>query len=143
MAGVSALLLQANGKGKAVALGARERLQTTAQPLFSNHSDTSLYQTLTQQGGGLVDAYKAVHAKTSITPGQLLLNDTQYFQGKQVFHVQNNGKKSQVYRIGYVNDNIPLAFDLTTCVIQSHSCRYSYYLQRRASNPWSCPSDCK
>jgi subtilisin family serine protease len=58
LAGVTALLLQAHGKSPSVATGALALLETTAQPLLANHTGDPSYQTLAQQGAGLVDAYK-------------------------------------------------------------------------------------
>jgi hypothetical protein len=80
MAGVGALLFQAKGNSIQVGLAARALFQTTGQALGSTHVDTDPLQTLVAQGGGLVDAYKAIHTTTTISPGELLLNDTAYFK---------------------------------------------------------------
>jgi subtilisin family serine protease len=102
LAGVSALLFQAKGKSLAVAESARTLFETTAQPVPSSHEDGALYQTLASQGAGLVDAYKAIHTTTLVSPGELLLNDTAYFRKNQDFHITNSGKTTQTYKIGYI-----------------------------------------
>jgi hypothetical protein len=79
MAGVAALLFEAKGTSVEVGLNARTLFQTTGQPVGSNHTDEYPLQTLISQGGGLVDAYKAIHTTTTVSPPELLLNDTKYF----------------------------------------------------------------
>lgn len=72
----AALVLSVRGRNKAVALAMRDLLQTTAQPVSSSHTDGDPFQTLAQQGAGLVNVFNAVHTTTIVSPGQLLLNDT-------------------------------------------------------------------
>jgi subtilisin family serine protease len=78
-AGAAALILQARGKGSATALGMRDLLQSTAASISRSHTDGDLYQTASQQGAGLIQVYDAIKTKTIVTPGQLTLNDTEYF----------------------------------------------------------------
>lgn len=81
LAGVSALLLKAKGRSTAVAKGARDLFETTASKIPSSLSDGEPFQTLTQAGAGLIDAYKAIHTTTFVSPGELVLNDTAHFKG--------------------------------------------------------------
>ena len=101
MAGVSALLLLHKGKNKDVALAARDILQSTANIIPSSKVDGALYQTASQQGAGLVDAYKALTYTTVVAPGQLLLNDTAYFNGTQTFTVTNGGQSAVTYKLSH------------------------------------------
>lgn len=84
IAGVSALLFGVKGNSAAVGLGARTLLETTAQRISSSHTDGDPLQTVTQQGAGLVDAFKAVTTDIVVLPGELITNDTAHFQGLYV-----------------------------------------------------------
>jgi hypothetical protein len=101
IAGVSALLFQVHGTSATVGLGARTLLESTAQPIPANHSSGALLQTLSVQGAGLVNAYKAVHATTLVAPAELLLNDTTNFAPLQKFVVTNTGSTRQHYALGH------------------------------------------
>jgi hypothetical protein len=104
MAGVSALLFQAKSKlNKAdVGLAARDLYQSTAMPVAQTHNSDSLWETLTHQGAGLVNAYNAIHSTTVVSPAQLLLNDTRSFEPVQRFKITNNGNKKVTYTLGHV-----------------------------------------
>lgn len=82
LAGSSALLLAVKGKSAEVARGARTLFQTTSTRVGSSHTDADPYQTVSQQGAGLVNVYNAIHYKTAVSPGELLLNDTVHFAGE-------------------------------------------------------------
>jgi hypothetical protein len=101
MAGVSALLLGYKGRNGNVSLAARHIFQSTANIIPSSKDDGALYQTASQQGAGLVDAYKALTYTTIVTPGQLLLNDTAYFNGKQTITVTNGSKNTVTYKLSH------------------------------------------
>lgn len=81
VAGVSALLLTAKGKSADVAKGARDLFETTSNRIPSSLTDGALPHTLTQAGAGLINAYKALHTTTIVSPGELILNDTAHFKG--------------------------------------------------------------
>ena len=115
MAGVGALLLAVKGRNADVARAARDILQSTANSIPSSKNEGSLFQTASQQGAGLVDAFKALTSTTIVAPGQLLLNDTAFFNGKQTFTVTNSGSKAVTYKLSHtpagtahtlVNDSI-------------------------------------
>ena len=81
MAGVSALLFGVKGKSARVGLTARTLFETTAQLVPSSHTDGDPLQPVPQQGAGLVDAFKALTTDITVSPGELLLNDTAHFNG--------------------------------------------------------------
>ena len=84
VAGSAALLLAAKGKSADVATGMMTLLETTAKPLASNHSEDDPLQTLTQQGAGLINVFDAMRTTTSVSPAELVINDTAYFRGEYV-----------------------------------------------------------
>ncbi|KAG9048749.1 hypothetical protein FS837_012112 [Tulasnella sp. UAMH 9824] len=122
LSGAAALVLEARGKSKDVYLGARARFQTTASAVPYSHTDSDPLQTLAQQGSGLINAYKAVHATTFVTPAQLQLNDTAHSKLTHTIWVEKKSKKTQTYKISHVpagtaitmedNEAIPLPVPL-------------------------------
>jgi hypothetical protein len=79
-AGSAALILQARGKTKDVALGMRDILESTASPIASNSTDAKPLQTLIQSGAGLIQVDRAINTETLVHPGHLILNDTAHFR---------------------------------------------------------------
>lgn len=102
MAGSAALLFQAKGTSKAVALAARSIFETNAAYIPSTKTDSDPLQTVTQQGAGLVNVFQAVHATTVISPGSLQLNDTAHFNGFQSFTVTNTAKGVKKYKVSHI-----------------------------------------
>ncbi|KAG9048751.1 hypothetical protein FS837_012114 [Tulasnella sp. UAMH 9824] len=102
LSGSAALLLEARGKSKSVYLGARTRFQTTSSNVPYSHTDSDPLQTLAQQGSGLINAYKAVHATTFVTPGELRLNDTAHSKLTHTIWVENQSKQVQTYKISHI-----------------------------------------
>ncbi|KAI0049871.1 subtilisin-like protease [Auriscalpium vulgare] len=100
IAGSAALLLEA--QGKAVSLSARTVFETTAQVITLDHSGSGVLETAAHQGAGLVDVYKAIHTETSVTPGELLLNDTANYKGTQSITVTNTGQNLKAYKLTHV-----------------------------------------
>ena len=80
VAGVSALLIAAKGHSVDVAERARDLFETTSSRIPFSHTDGALPHTLTQAGAGPIDAYKAIHTTTMVSPGELILNDTAHFK---------------------------------------------------------------
>ncbi|KAI0049852.1 subtilisin-like protease [Auriscalpium vulgare] len=102
MAGSAALLLEAKGKNADVARSARDIFETTAQPVPFDHSQGSILETAAHQGAGLVNVYKAIHSETTVSPGELLLNDTAHYKGTHAFTVKNTGKFVKAYILSHV-----------------------------------------
>lgn len=51
------------------------------------------------QGAGLVDAFKVITYKTSVTPAVLNLNDTDHFQATHEIKIENKGSEAVTYHI--------------------------------------------
>ncbi|KAK0194981.1 subtilisin-like protease [Armillaria mellea] len=102
VAGCAALLLSVKGKDPSVGKTARTLFETTATLVSSSHIDGDPWQTVTQQGAGLINVYNAIHSTTIVSPGELILNDTANFQRLQRFTVQNSGKSVKSYQLSHV-----------------------------------------
>ncbi|KAL2068501.1 hypothetical protein VTL71DRAFT_14838 [Oculimacula yallundae] len=105
-AGVAALLKSRHPHWHALKI--RNVLATTGNPMPYNDNSSTVYNFLApvfQQGGGLVDAYRAVHTSTIVdTPG-LSFNDTTHspFQPKTLsFRVKNIGAKAQTFKAYHI-----------------------------------------
>ncbi|KAF9526570.1 pyrolysin [Crepidotus variabilis] len=102
VAGVSALLLQVRGKTPVIAHGARTLFETTATYIPSDKTEKSPLQTVAQQGAGLINAYDAIYATTTVSPGELILNDTAHSPSDTTFYVKNDGTESKKYTVKHV-----------------------------------------
>ncbi|EJD54165.1 subtilisin-like protein, partial [Auricularia subglabra TFB-10046 SS5] len=100
MAGSVALLLEANGRmaGK----DARAIFESTSVGVSVSHEKNALLQTLAQQGAGLVNVFNALNVQSSVTPGDISLNDTTHWKGTHKFVVKNNAKGKQVYQLAHL-----------------------------------------
>jgi hypothetical protein len=101
VAGSAALLLQILGKNANTARNMRALLEATANPVPSAEDGSGPLQTLVQQGAGLINVFNAAHYKTSISPTEILLNDTAHFNGQTVLTIKNGNTKTQSYTISH------------------------------------------
>lgn len=101
-AGSAALILEAKGKGKAVVANMRTLLETTSSSVPSSYTDGQPLQTLAQQGSGLINVWNAVHYQSSVSPGELLLNDTTHFKGQHTISIKNGANKAQTFSLTHV-----------------------------------------
>ncbi|KAK6362677.1 hypothetical protein TWF730_000132 [Orbilia blumenaviensis] len=103
VAGVIGLYLQkAKAEGRKVTPAElRVGLATTGKPLvFNDGTKNATYLApVAQQGGGMVDAYKFLHSKTSVDTELLEFNDTQHFRASMSFKITNNGDKQATYKL--------------------------------------------
>ncbi|KAJ7238980.1 subtilisin-like protease [Mycena rebaudengoi] len=102
LAGVSALLFSVKGNSAQVGRTARTLFQSTASVIPSSKTDGDPLQTVTQQGAGLIQAYDAIFATTTLSRTELILNDTAHFAGVQKFSVKNTGKTVKKYTVSHV-----------------------------------------
>ncbi|CAG8093582.1 unnamed protein product [Penicillium salamii] len=98
-----ALLMEARGKGKLTPAELRSLLTTTATPNVFHDGVTAspFLGSVAQQGGGLIDAYKLVHATTSFNVSTLAFNDTQHIAPAYI-RISNNASSSRDYTVGHV-----------------------------------------
>ncbi|KAI8843071.1 peptidase S8/S53 domain-containing protein [Chytridium lagenaria] len=74
VAGVAALILEAYGKDRPTFEQVRTILQNSAVP--QKKFGTDMIDSVSYQGAGLINAYKALTTKTVVTPSRIALNDT-------------------------------------------------------------------
>ena len=122
VAGASALLLQVKGKSSAVTSSARTLFQTTSSYVGSSPNSDDPYQTVAQQGAGLINVYNALKAKTIVSPGELFLNDTSNFRPIQTFTVRNTGSSRKTYKLSHVPAGTALTIRAVSLL--STTCRY-------------------
>ncbi|TFK18826.1 peptidase [Coprinopsis marcescibilis] len=101
IAGSAALALSVKGANPDNNRGIRTVLESTAQFVKGNDSESALFQTAIMQGAGLVDVYRAVHATTLVSPGELLLNDTTHFNPVHKFFVNNTAETDKEYILSH------------------------------------------
>lgn len=102
-AGVAALVKQKHPEYSADDI--RNVIATTARPVKWNDAKGHTLEFLAptfQQGGGLVDAWSAVHATTLLSTASLSFNDTAYRATNLTFSIKNIGKKSAKYRLSHI-----------------------------------------
>jgi hypothetical protein len=120
IAGVLALYMSAKGpQTKMDYQTLRQILATTATPLvFNNGSHTYPYLApVVQQGGGLVNAFAAVHYTTLISPSTLSLNDTTYFNKTIELTISNTNSMPMSYTLTHVSLYIIRFLILLTCLL--------------------------
>ena len=86
----------------------RTLMTTTAQPLPVSFTSDNL-QTVAQQGSGQLNVWDAATMKTLVSPGQLLLNDTQYFRSDHIITIENTSGSSVTYALSHTPANTVLS----------------------------------
>jgi subtilisin family serine protease len=104
VAGIVAIIKQA--RGRTLAPGVINALiASTATPIGFNAGTATRYPFLApviQQGGGLIDAYQAVHSQTIIRPPYISFNDTRHFLDHADISIFNVGKEAVTYTFSYI-----------------------------------------
>ncbi|KAH7104317.1 subtilisin-like protein [Auriculariales sp. MPI-PUGE-AT-0066] len=108
LAGISALILKAKGRG--VAKNMRTILQTTSALIPQTLADNSLPQSLAKSGSGLANAFAAFSYQTTVSPGELLLNDTAHWVKQHTIKIVNTSKKKRTYKFKHVPAGTMLTF---------------------------------
>ncbi|CAI7601213.1 unnamed protein product [Penicillium pancosmium] len=103
VAGCVALLMEARGKGKVSPAEIKALLSTTANPNVFHDGVTAspFLGSVAQQGGGLIDAYKFVHATTKFNISTISFNDTEHIAPAYI-RINNTDSSPRVYTIGHV-----------------------------------------
>ncbi|UQC79109.1 peptidase [Colletotrichum lupini] len=83
IAGVAALYFSANG----------------GRSKISSNAGDSAHHLIASSDAGIVDAFKFITYKTSITPAVINLNDTDHFQGTHEIKIDNRGNETVEYNI--------------------------------------------
>ncbi len=103
VSGVAALYMSAHkDEGTVDPLRLREILSSTATPVKINSDkpeEAALLDTVVKQGGGLLNAYKAIHHTTEVSPGMVFLNDTAHANLEHTITITNVGKEVQTYQL--------------------------------------------
>ncbi|KAG8907957.1 hypothetical protein FRB99_001465 [Tulasnella sp. 403] len=106
VAGASALLLQAKGKGPFSGYITSQYTKTlfeqTAIVGRTTMGDDGPINPLALQGAGLINAYNAVNYKTFVSPSVLYLNDSANADYKQTITIQNLSPSIQTYTLTHV-----------------------------------------
>ncbi|KAG8791007.1 hypothetical protein FRC12_010397 [Ceratobasidium sp. 428] len=100
-AGVGALFFQVRGKTADNAKAFRGILENTASFIRNSKKEGSPYETASRQGAGLIQAYNACYGTGSMSPAELLLNDTANFVGQHTVTISNAGTKACTYRLSH------------------------------------------
>lgn len=115
VAGITALVMSVRGKDIR-GLSMRARLASTLTPVRDAIDATTLH-TVVQQGGGLVNAYCAVFANSTVSTSSLSLNDTSNFKATHTFDVIDEGS----VQLEYTSSHIPAATVYTFSKDSSYS----------------------
>ncbi|KAH9219798.1 peptidase S8/S53 domain-containing protein [Leptodontidium sp. 2 PMI_412] len=102
-AGVAALLMQQHPDWDSATI--RNVLATTGNPMQYNDNSTTVYDFLApvfQQGGGLIDAYRAIHTTTVVDVPNLSFNDTANQPKTLSFKVKNIGTIAQTFKLSHI-----------------------------------------
>ncbi|MBW0491855.1 hypothetical protein O181_031570 [Austropuccinia psidii MF-1] len=100
IAGIAALVLSVRGKNF-TGLTMRNRLASTTQIMQSSRKDHTI-DTVVHQGGGLINAFCAVFANTTLSTPSLSLNDSAFYKGHQTFTISNHGSQIINYKLNHV-----------------------------------------
>ncbi|KAJ5113368.1 hypothetical protein N7456_001902 [Penicillium angulare] len=103
IAGCVALLMEARGRGNVTPAQIKALLSTTASPNVFHDGVTAspFIGSVAQQGGGLIDAYKAVYTTTEFNVSVISFNDTQHIAPAYI-RIKNTGSTPRVYSVGHV-----------------------------------------
>jgi hypothetical protein len=95
--GSAALYLAANKNSSPKTV--REALETATTGVILMGGT---YKTLAAQGSGLFNIYNALNAGIRVSPSELLLNDTENFDGTQTIAITNTGDSQTTFTLSHV-----------------------------------------
>ncbi|BGP55847.1 hypothetical protein JCM8202v2_003454 [Rhodotorula sphaerocarpa] len=96
--GAYALLLSARKSDKLSPPAARALMMSTCSQAPSTYNGT-LADTVTLQGAGVVNVNRAIESRTMISPPQITLNDTAYFDPAHTITIENRESGSVTYSL--------------------------------------------
>ncbi|KAK5655870.1 hypothetical protein OQA88_5409 [Cercophora sp. LCS_1] len=103
VAAVYALLAEARGTHDPATLSSL--LSSTAQPVHWHDDRTvnrNILAPVAQQGAGLIQAFDAAFATTTLNVSSFAFNDTDHFVPRAAFTITNNGTSEATYNVGHV-----------------------------------------
>lgn len=109
MTGAAALYINAKGGNNISPQRLREAFEATAKLLPTSRSDNSIVS-VASQGAGLFQAFDAIYGDTTISPTELLLNDTANFNGYQWVTIKNTGNSRRQYKVSHVPAGTALTY---------------------------------
>ena len=98
-AGSAALYM--NAKGKSAPAVIKAAMELTAVSLPVSRSDNSI-ESIAAQGSGKLQLSDAINGGLTVSPYEILLNDTANIQSVQTIYIKNTGKKAQTYKLTHV-----------------------------------------
>ena len=98
-AGSAALYMNAKGKSGPAAIKSAMELTSTSLPVSRSNSQI---ESIAAQGSGKLQLFDAVNGGLSVSPYEILLNDTTHIPPYTTINIKNTGKKAQTYRITHV-----------------------------------------
>ncbi|CAD6590848.1 MAG: hypothetical protein TREMPRED_005902 [Tremellales sp. Tagirdzhanova-0007] len=106
--GSVALYLNAKGVNNVTPKKVREALQFSAIQVPVTVSGSDL-ESVAAQGAGKIQIFDAINSGTIVSPTELLLNDTAYFQGIQYITVTNSAQSQISYKLSNLAAGTALA----------------------------------
>lgn len=89
------------GRANTSPAGILNALQATSSLIPVSVNDSRI-DTAARSGAGLLQIYDAIHQSFTLSPTELLLNDTAYFQGSQSVTIRNTGNSKTKFRLSHV-----------------------------------------
>lgn len=111
VAASTALYMAAKGgRANTTPDGIFNALQSTSSLIAVSVNDTRV-DTAARTGAGLLQIYDAIHQSFTLSPTELLLNDTAFFAGSQSITITNNGKSKTKFRLSHIPAVTVYAFE--------------------------------
>lgn len=111
VAASTALYMAAKGgRANTTPDGIFNALQATSSLIAVSVNDTRI-DTAARTGAGLLQIYDAIHESFTLSPTELLLNDTAYFDGTQTITITNTGNSKAKFRLSHVPAITVYAFE--------------------------------
>jgi hypothetical protein len=107
-AGAAALYLAANPGSSPQKVREALEFSSTGVPLTTTDGS---FKNLAATGAGVFNIYNALNAGVTVSPTELLLNDTSNFNGNQWIQVTNTGKSFATFKLSHVPAGTMITFN--------------------------------
>ena len=98
------------GRANTSPVGILNALEATSSLIPVSVNDSRI-DTAARSGAGLLQIYDAIHQSFALSPTELLLNDTAYFDGSQSITVTNTGNSKAKFRLSHIPSVTIYAFE--------------------------------